>query len=197
MSDIDTELFMQEMQDVAPIKVVERVELVREQLSEGARKARQEAAQREQIKDGNHLRDDLIELLDPYYPLSFVRNGIQHNVFRKLKQGKYHSEARLDLHRMTVEKARHEVFEFIRQSVAYDLRSVMIVHGKGNHSRSSGAMLKSYVNQWLPDMPEVQAFASAQPHHGGVGAVYVLLRKSDREKEQNRIRITKGRVFGG
>jgi hypothetical protein len=32
--------------------------------------------------------------------------------------------------------------------------------------------------------PEVMAFHSAQRFHGGTGAVYVLLRKSAKQKEQ-------------
>jgi hypothetical protein len=40
----------------------------------------------------------------------------------------------------------------------------------------------------------VQAFHSAQPRHGGTGAVYVLLRKSERQKQLNRERFLKGRL---
>jgi hypothetical protein len=40
----------------------------------------------------------------------------------------------------------------------------------------------------------VQAFHSAQPQHGGTGAVYVLLRKSEEKKQENRERFLRGRV---
>jgi hypothetical protein len=40
----------------------------------------------------------------------------------------------------------------------------------------------------------VQAFHSAQVQHGGTGAVYVLLRKSEEKKRENRERFLKGRV---
>lgn len=46
-------------------------------------------------------------------------------------------------------------------------------------------------------MDEVQAFCSAQPHHGGMGAVYVLLGKSERKKQENRDRISRGRTTAG
>ena len=121
---------------------------------------------------------------------------MQHGVFKKLKQGRYPSEARLDLHRLVVEKAREEVFSFIKESVKYDLRSLIIIHGKGNHTNSGSALLKSYVNKWLPEMDEVQAFCSAQPQHGGMGAVYVLLGKSESKKQQNRDKISRGRILG-
>lgn len=195
--DSDDDLFLSEMGDVEPIKVQKKVALKRDRQSALAAEARREAATRQIARDANHLVSDHVELLDPYYPLDFKRGGVQHGVYKKLKQGKYPAEARLDLHRMTVDTARKEVFEFIRESAKYDLRSLIIVHGKGTHSQSEGATLKSYVNRWLPDMDEVQAFCSAQPQHGGLGAVYVLLRKSERKKQENRDRITRGRTIAG
>ena len=95
---------------------------------------------------------------------------------------------------MTVDQARIEVFDFIKQSIQYDVRSLIIIHGKGRHNQSLQARLKSYVNRWLPDMPEVQAFCSAQPRHGGTGAIYVLLGKSERKKQENRDKISRGRI---
>ncbi len=193
--DLDNdELFLHEMGDVKPINVEKKMISKRAGPSAQVSKARREAATKVLAKDENHLASGDVELLDAYYPLEFKRAGVQHGVFRKLKQGKYPSDGRLDLHRMTIEKARKEVFEFIKQSMQYDLRSLMIIHGKGSHSGEDSALLKSYVNKWLPDMDEVQAFCSAQKQHGGMGAVYVLLRKSDRKKQENRDRINRGRV---
>ena len=193
----EDDLFLQEMGDVKPLSVEKKVAINRGTKSDLAVQARREAATQSIEKDKNHLSSDYVELLDPYYPLEFKRSGMQHGVFKKLKQGKYPAEARLDLHRMTVEVARKEVFQFIKESAAYDLRSLIIVHGKGSHSKSDAALLKSYVNKWLPDLDEVQGFCSAQPQHGGMGAVYVLLSKSERKKQENRDRISRGRTFAG
>jgi DNA-nicking Smr family endonuclease len=55
-------------------------------------------------------------------------------------------------------------------------------------------VLKSYTAKWLIDMPQVMAYHSAQRHHGGAGALYVLVRKSERKKQENRERHLKGRV---
>lgn len=190
----DDELFHREMGDVRPLKAERRVPIRREEVSALARRARREAATSEVAPDRNILSTAEIDLLDAYYPLEFKRQGIQHGVFRKLKQGRYSIDARLDLHRMTVEQARDEVYAFIREAMACDLRMVMIVHGRGRHSRAQGAVLKSYLNRWLPLLDDVQAFASAQPQHGGVGATYVLLRKSERRKQENRDRLSKTRA---
>jgi DNA-nicking Smr family endonuclease len=107
-------------------------------------------------------------------------------VFRKLRLGQYPIEARLDLHRMTVEEARREVFAFINDCVRYGLRSVIILHGKGERNPDGIAQLKSYLAKWLPELDSVLAFHSAQKHHGGTGAVYVMVRKSERDKQHNR-----------
>jgi DNA-nicking Smr family endonuclease len=179
---------------IQPLRAEQRVALNRSPVSELAIAAAREAAIRDIEGDKNFLALSDIELLDPYYPLEFKRDGVQNGVFRKLKQGKYPMDARLDLHRMTVERARDEVFTFIRDSLAYDLRNVMIVTGRGNHNQSAEAVLKSYVNKWLPDFEEVQAYCSAQPQHGGTGAVYIMLKKSDRQREQNRVALSRGRV---
>lgn len=197
MTDLDKsddELFLEEMRGVQQIPKPQRIELNRSPISRLAVEARREAAVRESERDNNFLALDNVELLDPWYILEFRRPGVQHGVYRKLKQGKYPMDARLDLHRMTVEKAREELFSFIREASAYDLRNVMIVPGRGLHSQSAEALLKSYVNKWLRDFEEVQAFCSAQPHHGGTGAVYVMLKKGEREKEKNRIQLARGRV---
>lgn len=193
----ENNLFLQEMVDVEPITSKKKVTLKKGVESQLSLRARREAAVKDLAKDSNHLSTDHVDMLDPFYLLEFKRPGVQVGVFKKLKRGKYSADARLDLHRMTVEVARKEVFSFIKDCVNYDIRSLIIVHGKGNHSHNTEAQLKSYINKWLPDLDEVQAFASAQPQHGGLGAVYVLLGKSEKKKQENRDRLSRGRIFAG
>jgi DNA-nicking Smr family endonuclease len=68
----------------------------------------------------------------------------------------------------------------------YDLRTVTILHGKGERNRDGIAWLKSYLAKWLPELEPVLAFHTTQKHHGSTGAIYVMIRKSDREKQNNR-----------
>jgi len=44
------------------------------------------------------------------------------------------------------------------------------------------------VNKWLRELEPVMAFHSAQRHHGGTGAVYIMLRKNAEQKQLNRER---------
>ena len=194
MSDTDDKLFRAELTGVQPLQVPVKVALNRSPISALATAARRESAQRELTAERNFLTLDHVEILDPYYPLEYKRPGVQNGVFRKLKQGKYPMDARLDLHRMTADHAREELFDFIREATAYDLRNVLIVPGRGTHSKAPEAILKSYVNKWLPEFEEVQAFCSAIPAHGGTGAVYVMLKKSEKKKQENRDRFNRGRV---
>lgn len=192
--DTDDKLFHSEMQGVQRKQSEARVAVNRSPISELAAAARRDAAVRDLAGDANFLTLSDIDLLDPWYPLEFRRPGVQLGVFRRLKQGKYEMEARLDLHRLTVEQARVEVFGFIREALSYELRNIMIVPGRGTHSKGPEAILKSYVNKWLPEFEEVQAYCSAQPMHGGTGAVYVMLRKGEREKQKNREQLQRGRT---
>ncbi len=197
MSDEDNQ-FLEEMSDVVPLKREGRVRVSRKRQTPGetSLENRRQAAVNDRTVDTNPLAEDGIEPLDPWFVLEFKRPGVQNGVFRKLKQGRYDIEARLDLHRMTVKRARRELYAFIEESHTLGLRSVLLVHGKGESSadRERSSVLKGCANHWLRELPVVQAFASAQPRHGGTGAVYLLLRKSEDKKRENRERFNKGRV---
>ena len=140
--------------------------------------ARQQAATLAPEVDSNHLSDGFVERVEADGQLAYKAAGVQDGVFKKLRQGKYGIESRLDLHRQTVAQAREQVYQFIQDCVSNDIRVAIIVHGRGDRSPDNQAILKSYLNAWLRDMDEVLAFHSAQRHHAGGGAVYVLFRKS-------------------
>jgi DNA-nicking Smr family endonuclease len=74
--------------------------------------------------------------------------------------------------------------------MANEVRTALITHGKGE-GRTESALLKSCVNFWLPQMPEVLAFHTAQKQHGSYGATYVLLKKSERQKQLTREQFTR------
>lgn len=190
MNKEDRDLFVQEMANVQPIKASERLLLKSKSERSIGQAFRRDAAQRPIRAEDNFLTTGFVELVHPQAVLSFMRPGIQHGVFRKLRQGAYPIDAVLDLHQLTVEEARREVFAFIHSCVKHEIRSALINHGKGGrHPDRPAAMLKSYLAKWLPLFPEVLAFHSAQGFHGGTGAVYVLLRKSEKQKQRTRIRL--------
>ena len=192
------DLFSQAMSDVAPLAREPRVNVRRgaQGDSDFSSAQRRRAAAQFPEGDRNLLPEGAADSLDAWYVLAFKRPGVQNGVFRKLKQGRYDIQSRLDLHRMTTARARREIFEFIVESQQLGLRSVLVIHGKGEggEAEGRGSILKGCVNLWLRELDIVQAFHSAQPRHGGTGAVYVLLRKSEAQKAENREKFAKGRI---
>jgi DNA-nicking Smr family endonuclease len=191
----EKDLFLEEMSGVKPLQREPRERLIR-QSAEGYVELRRQAATEPLHEKINPLLDEGVDPLDAWYVLDFKRPGIQHGVYKQLRMGRYDIDARLDLHRMTVKQAREEVKQFIDEAGKLGLRTLLILHGKGQRKveQENTAVLKGYVNHWLQQLEMVQAFHSAQPVHGGTGAVYVLLRKSADKKRENRERFLKGRV---
>ena len=190
----DDDLFLQEMQGVKRLKTPEKVSLRKETPGGNVAVRRSNAVTEQETTDKNHLRASEVPRVGPHDIMGFKRPGIQDGVYRKLRLGKYEIEARLDLHRRTIEEARREVYRFVTDCMEADLRSVLIMPGKGDRNMKDPAVLKSYLVFWLEELETVQAFHTAQPHHGGSGAFYVLLKKSERKKQLAREQFSKGRI---
>lgn len=112
--------------------------------------------------------------------LLYRRPGIQMSVMKRLRTGKIALEAELDLHGLRVDEARAALADFLSAAQHRGLRCVRVIHGKGHSSEGRVPVLKGKVNGWLRQWDAVLAFCSAQPAHGGTGAVYVLLRRRQR-----------------
>jgi DNA-nicking Smr family endonuclease len=106
--------------------------------------------------------------------------NIHPEISKKLHRGKFSVQAHLDLHGMTVSMARAEFDGFLKHALANNLRTLLIIHGRGLSSISE-PVLKTKVYEWLTRgswRRWIIAFSSARPVDGGPGATYVLLRKS-------------------
>ncbi len=170
------------MGDVKPLSTDKKVTLTSDQKDQINAEARRLAAVEKSQQQNDGLSGDYATPVSPHDILEFKRPGIQHGVYKNLRMGKYTIDARLDLHRLSVEQARTAVSQFVSDCVTHDIRCALITHGKGLERQPQPALLKSCVNHWLPQMSSVLAFHSAQKHHGGVGATYVLLKKSEKKK---------------
>lgn len=106
--------------------------------------------------------------------IEFKHSSISNKILRNLRKGQYNVEAILDLHGMTVEKARTSVDCFLKQCLNKEIRVVLIIHGKGRHNKMP--ILKNKLNYWLRETNAVLAFCSAAQSHGSRGAIYVLLK---------------------
>jgi DNA-nicking Smr family endonuclease len=106
--------------------------------------------------------------------------GLDHHVLRRLRRGEFAVQAHVDLHGLTREEARGELESFLSRARQGGKRCVLVVHGRGLHSKDQMPVLKDALKRWMNTArfaDHVLAFATARPHDGGLGAVYVLLRR--------------------
>ncbi len=109
--------------------------------------------------------------------------GLDPGIVAKLRRGDFAVQGYLDLHGMTRDEAKGAVDDFLRRARQGGKRCVLLVHGRGTHSRDQLPVLKDALRTWLATNRfgrHVLAFATARPVDGGAGAVYVLLRRAGR-----------------
>ncbi|UJF18797.1 DNA endonuclease SmrA [Vibrio sp. SS-MA-C1-2] len=181
----DLALFQKMMSDIDPLEQNQIAPKKQSNMSKDSQLARRLAAISLSEIDNEYLSLDNAKMLAPNEIIGYRQDGVQEGVYRKLRLGKYPIQARLDLHKRTLENARSEILAFFRQSQRLDIRTVIIIHGKGANAVPP-AMMKSYVSSWLSQIKEVMCYHSTQPHHGGSGALYVMLKKSAAKKLDNR-----------
>jgi DNA-nicking Smr family endonuclease len=105
--------------------------------------------------------------------------GVDRSTAEKLRRGDLAIEGRLDLHGHTQDEAHAALVSFVESARRSRKRCLIVITGKGGIGRQTG-VLRAAVPRWLNGEPmrrHILAFASAQPKHGGAGALYVLLRR--------------------
>ena len=95
-----------------------------------------------------------------------------------LHEGRFSVQAYLDLHGFIVPDAEDELDEFILDALKKGLSCIKIIHGRGLRS-VKGARLKHVVVKRLSGhfRRDIIAYVTARQCDGGLGALYVLLRK--------------------
>ncbi|SDJ75632.1 DNA-nicking endonuclease, Smr domain [Ferrimonas sediminum] len=192
MQSNEMDEFLNAMADVKPIgQQDKRCAVSGSGKPSEAQIARRKAAEACFGGEQDGVSDAAMTLVDPDDPIGFARDGVQHGVYKNLRLGKYQIDARLDLHGHSVVEAKQTLLQFIKDCQRCEVRTALVLHGKGRQSSPVKGMLKSCVAHWLPQISEVLAFHSALKVHGGTGAVYLLLKKGERQKADNRERHQK------
>ena len=109
--------------------------------------------------------------------------GLDVGIVRRLRRGEFAVQGHIDLHGMTREEAKSAVDAFLKKERSAGKRCVLLVHGRGLHSKDQVPILKDALKHWLATARfgrHVLAFATARPVDGGAGAIYVLLRRAGR-----------------
>jgi DNA-nicking Smr family endonuclease len=107
---------------------------------------------------------------------------------RRLVRGTVPIDERLDLHGLTQEAAHSALRHFLVSARARGARIVLVITGKGRGGMAAEVhergVLRRSVPHWLAD-PSLRSivlgFEEAHLAHGGAGAIYVRLRRFDRE----------------
>lgn len=174
----DAELFRLAMHQVESIDARNRAELdiYRPKPAPIPRQTRddEQAALQEAIEGPISLSDHL-EIGDETV---FLRHGVPRKVLPELRRGRWAIQAFVDLHGMTRDQARSALIAFLNTCLQRGHRCVRIIHGKGLGSPDGFSVLKQLSPRWLVQREEILAFCQAAPHHGGAGALIVLLRGS-------------------
>lgn len=178
ISKEDRELFKNAMQDVTPLDKTNKHQPQKNSFKSKTPIPTTEHHhfERKNLSDNIYLSDNFEKTLQPETILSYHTGDTTLKQFRQLKKGKILFEDKLDLHGLNVELAKDELIQFIDKSRTNQKKCILIIHGKGKR-HGKFPILKNYINHWLIQIPEVLAFHSALPKHGGAGALYVLLKR--------------------
>lgn len=190
MSSKDTpSLFEQEMQGVKRLKT-DRVDLSatrrRNRSLDKSLAIRREAAVTVSLAGNSSLgvSDYFVESLGAEDEIFFAVPDLPRRRVQDLQKGLVAWQEGLDLHGLLLEEAKLELVNFIKASQREGYSCVLVVHGKAAQKKDNTPSIKAHTAEWLRQMPQVLAVSSAQPRHGGRGAVYVLLRKLKPHKSQ-------------
>ncbi|WP_456270009.1 Smr/MutS family endonuclease [Kushneria sp. AK178] len=179
--DDDWSVFREAMQgsDIRPVHH-DRADVGRRPQRESLRHRREAAASSGSTVTATSSRtsDGRVDAVRPSETLMFSLSDLPHRTLAQLKRGAIAWQAGLDLHGYDLEQARAELEAFLQEARSNRARCVLIVHGKAWSGAARYPVIKSHVNAWLRELPEVLAFCSAQDRDGGTGAVYVLLRRT-------------------
>lgn len=119
-----------------------------------------------------------IEFLDEF--VTGLAPGVDRRLLDQLKKGQFAIQDHLDLHGFTWAEAREELLGFVGRAAQAQKRCVLIIHGRGLHSKTPVPALREGLLALLTRGPlrkKILAFSTARPVDGGPGSMYVLLRR--------------------
>lgn len=117
-------------------------------------------------------------------------NGLDASWDRRLGSGRIQPDLTLDLHGLRRDRARQLLHQRIHAARAHGLRIILVITGKGSlpgpsaidlmQERPVRGAIRAALPRWLAE-PEVAghlaAVRRAHPRHGGLGAVYLILKR--------------------
>jgi DNA-nicking Smr family endonuclease len=106
--------------------------------------------------------------------------GTPARVLSDLKRGRLRPEVTLDVHGLTAPQAIRTLDSLLDGANDSDVRTLLVVHGRGLHSGPGGPVLGEAIVEHLTRLraTRVLALCSAPSRWGGAGALLIRLRRS-------------------
>ena len=109
-------------------------------------------------------------------------DGIDARALKRLRNGQFPIEARIDLHGLTRARADDAMDWFLAAARSSHRRGLLVIHGRGLHSGAAGPTLRAVVRDALSRGSHADAVLAAccpaPTALGGAGATLVWLRRS-------------------
>ena len=122
----------------------------------------------------------------PARPVPLSTQGLDGSWDRKLAKGPIEPDRTVDLHGLTLDAAHARLDIAIAEALAGQARVILLIAGKPRPHDENDArgnrrgVIRAKLLDWLAasrHAPRIAAVRPAQPRHGGIGAVYVVLRR--------------------
>ena len=120
--------------------------------------------------------------LDHHPPVPKEENPTDERTERKLAAARRaelrrrRPEATLDLHGLTSDEALQRTDMFLRESKSEGKIKILIIHGKGIHTKSGESVLRDAVRAYVRSHPLAGESGVPDRDQGGEGATWVILR---------------------
>ena len=84
-------------------------------------------------------------------------------------------QRQIDLHGLTASGAVKRVDRFLQDCRRDGLRKILIIHGKGKHSKTEPVLARA-IRTYIQRSPHAGEFGTPTKDYGGSGAIWVILR---------------------
>jgi len=133
------------------------------------------------MEEDNKRRVNPMELwLDRYGVIDKDAEADEFNEQSKMENREYlrtmRPEAKLDLHGLTRDEAWLKLEGFVNDCIRRGLKKILIVHGKGNHSRGSDPVLGQTVRSFIEQNKHLGTSGHPDRSMGGTGATWVIIK---------------------